>query len=361
LDASTTWERPPDPDSADLNAPLKITQQEAAAAPGLAMAVAANSAGAGPQSVAGTFAVKKTTSTSSSSGVLLETGATLAPPSVNVAGTGVFSDYHKFVTQYADSDTKAELGEAEKDEPRRRRHRRHLEARAAMLQDIRKTDHRSRLRTSKGGGGGDKRSSASANSGSRSSAGRGRGGAASGRNDDFQRRAGNIAAALGGGSNNTAAVVQEKEKLQEERKQLNKLVESTENTLEAVKKQLKRAQEENDALKNENKTLSKELSEAKKDNDKLKTKVAEAKDGKKGSSGDKSDKYKADAKKYKEELESAKKKIKRLEEDKKHLEKSLAAVSAGLGGQQVPDMVVPEPFVEEEGQAPAEENEDYDD
>jgi hypothetical protein len=99
LDASTTWERPPDPDSADLNAPLKITQQEAAAAPGLAMAVAANSAGAGPQSVAGermvwnnvdaclvstlisfwrrscfnlsclgTFAVKKTTSTSSSSG-----------------------------------------------------------------------------------------------------------------------------------------------------------------------------------------------------------------------------------------------------------------------------------------------------
>eukprot|EP01108_Squamamoeba_japonica_P007446 TRINITY_DN625_c0_g3_i4.p1 TRINITY_DN625_c0_g3~~TRINITY_DN625_c0_g3_i4.p1 ORF type:complete len:309 (-),score=151.08 TRINITY_DN625_c0_g3_i4:330-1256(-) len=271
LDATTTWEQPPDPDSADLNAPRKTA---AAAAPAAAEPAPATQ-------VAGTFAIRKT-ARGNTQGALLEQGAELAPPSSGVAGTGVFSDYHKFVSQFADADTANELAAAERDEPKRRRHRRHVEARAKVLSDIRDGDHRRRLRKSRpstrgasqrGGGGGNARVSKTAS-------------------NDFASRASAIAGAIGGGGGGTsrsstrsstrapASARGGAPAVDRERQQLNKLVEKTEDELDSVRDELER-------VKFELKGALREIDDLKSDNAKLVGKLADAK--KSGGSSSSSD------------------------------------------------------------------------
>mmetsp|Transcript_2324 Transcript_2324/g.3853 ORF Transcript_2324/g.3853 Transcript_2324/m.3853 type:complete len:381 (+) Transcript_2324:63-1205(+) len=309
LDASTTWEMPPDPDSADLNAPPAGSNPAASAALPAPMAAPA-----------GTFAVKRTSSSSEAS--LLAQGATLTPPA---EGDGVFNDYHKFVTQYADGDTQKELAAVEGDERKKHRHRRHIQARAEMLSDIKGGNHRSRLRR------------VDRHKGSRSSSRQG-GGRASLRHgtggSDFRSRADKIANMFGSGNSgggsrgSSAGSRSEEKKIVEERKQLNKLVQSTENTLDAVKGQLKRSQEETKALKSQLKDLQKENDALKKENSKLERRSS------KGSSSDrykqKASEYEEKNRKLKDEVDKYKGKYKDEHSEKKSLEKQVKDLQAQI-------------------------------
>jgi regulator of replication initiation timing len=252
--------------------------------------------------MAGTFAVKKT-ARGAASGALLEQGASMAPPSSN----DTFSDFHKFVAQYADSDLGKELKQAEKDdggaEPKKRgRHRRHLEARARMLSDIRNVDHRGRLRKTRDRA--DTRDKSTNNTSSRASSSA-RPAVTTSRSstrasNDFARRADAVAGAIGGGNRGGGGGG------------------GGGVALDALKTQLDRAQADADEYKAEARSLRAENEQLRADNVKLSAKLSEAKLARAGGSSkttdEKIEKYKSkvakleeDVKKYKAERDRAKK------------------------------------------------------
>jgi regulator of replication initiation timing len=257
--------------------------------------------------MAGTFAVKKT-ARGAASGALLEQGASLAPPSSN----DTFSDFHKFVAQYADSDLGKELKQAEKEdnEPKKRgRHRRHLEARARMLSDIKNVDHRGRLRKARDRA--DTRDAKPSNTGSRASSSRGAPATttsrSSTRSSDFARRADAIAGTLGGGGGGGAT---------------NRGGQGGQGgqggLADTLKTQLERAQADSDEYKAEVRALRAENESLRADNVKLSAKLSEAKLARGGANSkttdEKVEKYKSkvakleeDVKKYKAERDRAKK------------------------------------------------------
>jgi regulator of replication initiation timing len=278
--------------------------------------------------MAGTFAVKKT-ARGNASGALLEQGAQLAPPSSN----DTFSDFHKFVAQYADSDIGKELKAAElqderADPKKRGRHRRHLEARSRMLDDIKTSDHRNRLR---------KRDQSSSKSAAATTASRGSSSSVQrsapvpnartssrAANTDFARRANAVAGAIGGGGNGGGGSTARGGGGGSEA-----------SAIEALKTQLERAQNDADEYKADVRQLRAENDTLRADNVKLSAKLAEAKAGRGGSSStdEKVEKYKAKVAKLEDDVKKYKAERDRVKKERDDYKARLrAAESSGGGG-----------------------------
>jgi hypothetical protein len=283
--------------------------------------------------MAGTFAVKKT-ARGNASGALLEQGAQLAPPSSN----DTFSDFHKFVAQYADSDIGKELKAAElqderADPKKRGRHRRHLEARSRMLDDIKTSDHRNRLRkrdqsSSKSSAAATTASRGSSSSVQRSAPVPNARTSSRAANTDFARRANAVAGAIGGGAGggggggSTARGGGGGS--------------SEASAIEALKTQLERAQNDADEYKADLRQLRAENDTLRADNVKLSAKLAEAKAGRGGSSAssdEKVEKYKAKVAKLEDEVKKYKSERDRVKKERDDYKARLrAAESSGGGG-----------------------------